>query len=148
MEVHPDFRRLLELFNEHEVKYLIVGGYALAFHGAPRCTADLDILVRTDEENAQRILEALDDFGFGSLDLTVGDFQPPDRVIQLGVAPVRVDLLTSLTGVTWDEAWSGRESTTYGDIAVCFIGREQFVANKRATGRRRDLADLEAIGES
>jgi len=147
MEPQPDFRELLALFNEHEVAYLIVGGYALAFHGAPRFTGDLDILVRPDPQNAQRVLRAIADFGFGSLDLAVEDFQAPDKVVQLGVAPVRVDLLTSLTGVTWDEANSGRASGTYGDVPVQYIGREQFVTNKKATGRTKDLADLEALGE-
>ncbi len=147
MEPQPDFRELLALFNEHEVAYLIVGGYALAFHGAPRFTGDLDILVHPDPQNAQRVLRAIADFGFGSLDLTVEDFEAPDKVVQLGVAPVRVDLLTSLTGVTWDEANSGRASGTYGDVPVHYIGREQFVANKKATARAKDLADLEALGE-
>jgi hypothetical protein len=147
MEVQPDYRDLLALFNAHEVEHIVVGAYALAFHGAPRFTADLDILVKADPENSQRILAALEEFGFKSVGLTVKDFQHPEKVVQLGVPPVRIDILTSLTGVSWEEAFSGRDEGKYGDIAVYFIGREQFIANKRALGRKRDLADLEALGE-
>jgi len=147
MEVQKDFKELLALLNKHEVEYMIVGGYALAFHGAPRYTGDLDILVRPDERNAERILAALAGFGFTDVDLTAADFQTREMVIQLGIAPVRVDIVTSLTGVDWDQAYSGRAHGKYGDVAVDYLGREQFIANKRATGRKRDLADLEALGE-
>jgi hypothetical protein len=147
MEVQQDFRELLELFNVHSVEYMIVGGYALAFHGAPRFTGDLDILVRPDPENAARVLAALEEFGFSSLGLTTEDFMRPDHVVQLGVPPVRIDIITSLTGVAWTEAFAGRIVGTYGDVIVYFIGREQFIANKRATGRKRDWGDLEVLGE-
>jgi hypothetical protein len=135
------------LFNAHHVEYLIVGGYALAFHGAPRFTGDLDIFVKPDAVNAQRILTALEAFGFASVGLTPSDFERPDQVIQLGVPPVRIDLITSITGVSWDEAWAGRVAGRYGDMPVSFIGREQFIANKRATGRTKDMADLAVLGE-
>jgi hypothetical protein len=147
METQPDFRELLALFNVHHVEYLIVGGYALAFHGAPRFTGDLDIFVKPDAVNAQRILTALEAFGFASVGLTPNDFERPDQVIQLGVPPVRIDLITSITGVSWDEAWAGRVAGRYGDMPVSFIGREQFITNKRATGRTKDVADLEVLGE-
>jgi hypothetical protein len=147
METHPDFSELLALFNAHHVEYLIVGGYALAFHGAPRFTGDLDIFVRPEAANAQRILTALEAFGFASVGLTPSDFERPDQVVQLGVPPVRIDLITSITGVSWDEAWAGKVSGRYGDMPVYYIGREQFVANKRATGRTKDVADLEVLGE-
>lgn len=147
MEVQPDFKELLGLFNAHHVDYLIVGGYALAFHGAPRFTGDLDLFVKPDPQNAQRILEALNDFGFGLLGLTREDFIQPERVVLLGVPPVRLDLITSLTGVTWPEAWAGKKSGMFGDVLVDFLGRAQFVANKLALGRKMDLADLEALGE-
>jgi hypothetical protein len=104
---------------------MIVGGYALAFHGAPRYTGDMALYVRPTPENARRILAALDAFGFGSLDLNARDFSRPDRVVQLGVPPVRVDLITSLSGVTWEECWAGREPGLYGDVPVSFIGRVQ-----------------------
>ncbi len=147
MEVQPDFRDLLELFSAHAVEYVIVGGYALAFHGAPRFTADLDILVKGSPENAQRILSALAEFGFKSVGLKADDFQDPEKVVQLGVPPVRVDILTSLTGVSWEEAFSGRIQGRYGNVTVHFLGRDQLIDNKRALGRKRDLADLEALGE-
>lgn len=147
MKIQPDFRELLALFNAKNVEYLIVGGYALAFHGAPRFTGDLDIFVKPDPENARRILNALHDFGFASLGLQEDDFIQMDHVIQLGFPPVRIDIITSLTGVRWEEAWSTRTEGCYGDIPASFIGRDQFIANKQATGRAKDLADLEALGE-
>jgi hypothetical protein len=146
MEAQQDFRDLLELFNAHKVEYMIVGGYALAFHGAPRYTGDIDIFIKSDAENAQRILSALDKFGFKSIGLTIEDFENPEKVVQLGVPPVRVDIITSLSGVTWEDAYSGRETGKYGDISVYYIGRKQFISNKRAIGRKKDLADIEAIG--
>jgi hypothetical protein len=148
MEVQKDFRDLLVLFNVHKVEYLIVGGYALAFHGAPRFTGDIDIFVEPSAYNAGRILKALTEFGFGGLNLSVEDFSLPDKVVQLGVPPVRVDLVTAITGVSWKEAFDGRMPGTYGDIPVYFIGRNEFVANKRAVGRKKDLADIEALGEA
>jgi len=147
MEVQKDFKRLLELFNGHKVEYMIVGAYALAYHGAPRFTGDIDIFVKPSLDNAQRILSALSDFGFGSLNLTIDDFQNPDSVVQLGVPPVRIDIITSITGVTWQEADKGKLEGVYGDIPVYFLGREQYIANKRAIGRKKDLADLESLGE-
>ncbi|MBP7830135.1 MAG: hypothetical protein KA248_09485 [Kiritimatiellae bacterium] len=147
MEVQPDFKELLELFNELKVEYLIVGGYALAFHGAPRFTGDLDILVRPGAENAARILQALKRFGFGSLALSEHDFLKPDQVVQLGVPPVRIDLITSITGVSWEEANTGKVQGTYGEVPVHYIGLRQYTVNKRASGRKKDLADLEALGE-
>lgn len=148
MEVQPDFRDLLALFGKHDVECMIVGGYALAFHGAPRFTGDIDIYVRPHPENAKRVLLALAEFGFGSVGLTAEDFAEPGRVVQLGVPPVRVDLVTSLTGISWDQANRGRAQGTYGSVPVSYIGREEFVANRKATGRKRDLADLEALGEA
>jgi len=146
MEVQQDFRDLLALFNAHKVEYIIVGAYALAYHGAPRYTGDMDILVRPDAENAQRILAALDEFGFGSVGLTAKDFTTPDQVVQLGVAPVRVDIVTSITGVSWEEVAAGYAAGTYGDVVVPYLGRKEFILNKRALGRKKDLADLEALG--
>ena len=124
-----------------------MGAYALAFHGAPRYTGDIDIMVNPDTSNTKRILAALKDFGFGSVGLKPEDFESPDKVIQLGVPPVRVDLLTSITGISWEEAFSGRVKGKYGEVPVNYIGREQFILNKRELGRKKDLADLEALGE-
>ncbi len=147
MEVQSDFKELLVLLNEHKVDYLIVGGYALAFHGAPRFTGDLDIWVRPDEENARRVISALAAFGFSLPDLTIHDFESPEKVVQLGVPPVRVDIITSISGVTWEEAATAKEPGRFGDVPVSYIGRQAFIQNKRATGRKKDLADIEALGE-
>ncbi|MCI0450772.1 MAG: hypothetical protein L0Z51_00090 [Candidatus Latescibacteria bacterium] len=148
METQRDFKELLESFNSRRVEYVIVGGYALAFHGAPRFTGDLDVFVNPTSENAKRVLGALLDFGFEAVDLSLEDFTTPDRVIQLGVPPVRVDILTSIAGVAWEAASAGKVASTYGDVPVHFIGRAEFVRNKRASGRKRDIADLEALGET
>jgi hypothetical protein len=147
MEVQQDFRELLALFNAHDVAYIIVGAYALAYHGAPRYTGDLDVFIRPDSQNAQHVLQALAQFGLGSLDLMVEDFTVPDKVVQLGVAPVRIDIVTSITGVTWEEAVVGQVKGKFGDVPVNYLGRNEFIRNKRALGRKKDLADIEALGE-
>jgi len=147
MEAQQDFKELLACLNAHGVDYMVVGGYALAFHGAPRFTGDLDVWVRSDVENARRVLAALADFGFGSLDLKEADFTAADRVIQLGVPPVRVDIVTSISGVTWNQAAPRRVPGQYGEAKVFYISRADFIVNKRACGRRKDLADIEALEE-
>jgi hypothetical protein len=147
MEVQTDFKELLELFNGHKVEYMIVGAYALAFYGVPRFTADIDIFVHPSPENAKKILSALTDFGFSSMNLTIEDFQNPNAVVQLGVPPVRIGIITSITGVTWEDADKGKQEGLYGDVPVYFLGKEQYITNKRATGRKKDLADLESLGE-
>ena len=147
MEVQQDFRDLLELFNKHKVDFIIVGAYALGFHGAPRYTGDLDVFVRPDPINARSIMQVLNEFGFGSVGLTAADFEKEGKVIQLGFPPVRVDIITSITGVSWEQARSGRVKGQLGDLMVYFIGRDDFIENKRALGRKKDIADLEAIGE-
>jgi hypothetical protein len=147
LKVQQDFKELLESLNARKVDYLIIGAYALAFHGAPRYTGDMDILVKPDGDNAQKILKALDDFGFGDLDLSSDDLTLPGREIQLGVSPVRIDIMTSLIGLTWEQAAANKVKGDYGDVPVYFIGKEDFIANKKAMGGHRDLADIEALGE-
>ena len=146
MEIRTDFKELLELFNKHKVEYLIVGGYALAFHGAPRVTGDIDLFVRPTNENAERILAALDDFGFGSLNLSKDDFTTPGMVVQLGVPPARIDIITRVSGVSWEKADADKVPGRYADTPVFFISRDDFIANKKATGRAKDAADIEALG--
>ncbi|MCP5488747.1 MAG: hypothetical protein H7A43_08855 [Verrucomicrobia bacterium] len=148
MEAQPDYRELLELFNSRGVEFLIVGAYALAFYGSPRTTGDIDLLVNPTPDNAERIIAALDDFGFGSLGLRKDDFLAPDQVIQLGVPPVRIDILTSLSGITWTEAYDGKEAGSYGDVPVFFIGKSEYIKNKKATGRKKDEADIEALEDN
>jgi hypothetical protein len=147
MEVQRDFRELLELFNRNDVEYLIVGGYALAFHGAPRYTGDIDLYVNPTAENSRRVMAALRDFGFGDVGLSEADFGAPGKVVQLGFPPVRIDIVTSISGVGWDAAWSSRMVGQYGPVPTQFIGREAFIANKRSSGRLKDLADIETLGE-
>ena len=107
----------------------------------------MDLFIHASSPNAIRIMAALSEFGFGSIGLTTEDFQKANMVIQLGVPPVRVDIVTSLTGISWEAAYSNRVQGKYGDLSVFYIGREQFISNKKATGRQKDLADLEALGE-
>ncbi len=148
MEPNKDFNELVELFNDNEVEFVIVGAYALAFHGAPRFTGDLDIYVHPTTKNAGRVLCALNKFGFGEIGLELGDFSVEDKVTQLGVPPVRIDIMTSINGVSWNEAWSKKVSGHYGSQAVFFLGRDEFIANKKAIGRPQDLADIAAIDSS
>lgn len=145
MEICRDFKELLELFNAKDVEYLIVGGYALAHHGAPRYTRDIDLYVRPTPDNASRIMDALDAFGFGQTGLTAEDFRQPAQVIQLGFPPARIDLVTSIEGVSWDQAFEGRSRGEYGGTSAPFLGRAELIANKKAVGRSQDLADVERL---
>ncbi|MFH1877146.1 MAG: hypothetical protein ABH865_09700 [Candidatus Omnitrophota bacterium] len=147
MELQKDFKELLGLFNKHRVEYVIVGAYALAFHGYPRYTGDLDILVKPNQDNAKKILTAIKDFGFKSLKLTLQDLSSPKKVIQLGIPPIRIDILTSITGVTWKQISASRVRGKYGNTTVYFIGKAELITNKRSIGRHKDLADIESISE-
>jgi len=147
LEVQQDFKELLELLKKHKVEHIIIGAYALAFHGSVRYTGDIDILVNPDLENAKRIIAALEKFGFGSLGLKTEDFTSPDEVVQLGYPPVRIDILTSITGVSWEEAYENSAEGKYGDIGVRYIGKKELIINKRALGRKKDLADIESLTE-
>lgn len=145
MDLDPEFSELLGFCLDREVRFLVVGGYAVAAHGHPRFTMDLDIWLMLDGSNADRLLQALDDFGFGSLGLTVDDFAEPDQVIQLGYPPKRVDLLTGIDGVDFDACWDRRSMIDIAGRAVPFISESDLKVNKRASGRLQDLADVEAL---
>jgi hypothetical protein len=145
MEVCRDFKELFESFNANEVEYVIVGGYALAHHGTPRYTRDIDLYVNPTPANAKRIMAALDQFGFGNIGPKQEDFQQPGQMIQLGYPPVRVDLITSIAGVTWEQAAEGRSRGEYGGEPVSFLGRQDLIASKRAAGRPQDLVDAEKL---
>ncbi|WP_319559466.1 nucleotidyltransferase [Marispirochaeta sp.] len=147
MDTHPDYKELLELFNKRRVEYVIVGAHALALYGVPRFTGDIDIMIRPTQENGECIIKALEEFGFSFSDLSSADFADPDKVIQLGYPPVRIDLITSISGLTWEQVDSGKTLDYYGDVPVNFIGRKELIINKRASGRKKDLADLESLGE-
>jgi hypothetical protein len=145
MELHKDFKEFIKLLNEHSVAYIIVGGYAMAFHGYPRFTGDIDFFVKPDRDNAKKIISVLKDFGFSSLDISEDDFVLTGRVIQLGFPPVRIDIVTSISGVSWQEAFDGREQINLDDLSCPFIGRKQFIQNKKAIGRHKDLSDIESL---
>jgi hypothetical protein len=142
VSVSKDFEELFECLNARGVRALIVGAHAVAFHAKPRFTKDIDILVEPSRDNAERLLEALADFGFGEAGLTVEDFNAPGRVVQLGYAPNRVDLLTAIDGVDFDSAWRGRVAGRYGAVAVSYLGRAELIRNKSAAGRPQDQLDL------
>jgi len=142
-ELNPDFRDLLLAFAAEQVEFLVVGAYALALHGVPRFTGDLDVFVRPTAENAERVWNALARFGapVRTAGVRPADFATPGIVYQIGLPPARVDVLTAISGVTFDEAWVGREVTDLEGAIVCFIGRESLIRNKEAAGRPKDLAD-------
>ena len=146
MALAKDLRELLALFTAHHVEFIVVGAHAMAFHGKPRYTGDLDLFVRSSSDNAGRILRALEALGFASLEITSEDLTSPDTVVQLGVEPNRIDILTGLTGVDFDQAWSDRSEGTLDGLPVAFLGRASLIVNKRATGRKQDVADLESLG--
>ena len=145
MKLNRDFRELLESFAAREVRYLIVGGWAVAAHGHPRYTKDLDIWIWMDQANGDATVAALEDFGFGGLGLTATDFTTPDSVVQLGHPPNRVDLLTSPSGVVFEQCWNDRVNLELDGIVVPFIGVDALIANKAAAGRAQDLADIESL---
>jgi hypothetical protein len=145
MNTNKDFEEFFELLNKNSVEYLIVGGYAYAIHAEPRFTKDIDIFIRSTGENASRIIQTLIDFGFGNLGVTKDDFLEDNQVIQLGYPPNRIDLLTSISGVNFEDAWKNKVTGTYGDIAVHFIGKADLRKNKKSTGRKSDLNDLEKL---
>jgi predicted nucleotidyltransferase len=143
--LHPDFVAFVELLNAHDVRYLVVGGYAVAFHGHPRYTKDLDIWVDATVENAGRLLDALAEFGFGSSGLATDDFLQPDTIIQLGYPPNRIDLLTELPGVTFNESYQSLVAIKVEGVTVQVIGLEELKINKKTVGRHQDLADLDNL---
>lgn len=143
--LNQDFKEFAELFNSNRVEYLIVGGYALAAYGHPRYTGDLDFWIGTDPSNARRVLHALEEFGFGALGIGLDDLTAPGRVIQLGYPPRRIDLLTSIDGVDFAASYARRMLVPLDGLNLHFIALEDFKTNKRASGRLKDLADLEAL---
>lgn len=148
MDLAPDFDEFCALLTARDVEFVIVGAHALAFHGAPRFTGDLDILVRPTETNGRRVLAAIAEFGFPTTPLTAMDMVEGSKVIEMGLAPVQIHVMSQIDGVTWDEVWASREVGPFGHRTVAFIGREAFLRNKRAAGRPKDLADIEALRES
>ena len=143
--MNPDFVDLLRALSAAEVRFLVVGAYAVTFHARPRATGDLGLWLDPSPENARRAWGALRDFGAPMAGLTEQDLATPRLVFQLGVEPRRIDLLTSLTGLEFDSAWPRRVAGTFGDVPCHYLSREDLLVNKRALGRPRDLADVEML---
>ncbi len=144
-QLQNDLNEFVALLNSHKVEYLVVGGHAVAFHGHPRFTGDIDFFIRATSHNADRILEVLNAFGFGNLGIASDDLLCPERVIQLGRPPNRIDLLTTISGVTFDEAWSERAPGALGEHSVNFLGWNALIRNKQASGRAKDQADVQIL---
>lgn len=144
-KLQADLREFIELLSSHSVEYLIVGGHAVAFHGHPRFTGDIDFFVRMTPQNARRLLAVLHDFGFGSVGITEHDLLQPERIVQLGRPPNRIDILTSISGVDFESAWQARVESVMEDLRVVMIGWNELLRNKRAAGRQKDLADVEKL---
>ena len=142
---NQDFREFIESLNKHNVRYLLIGGYAVALHGHPRYTKDPDIWIWMDNTNATNLLNALKDFGFSSLQLTPEDFLKPDQIVQLGFPPNRIDLMTSPKGVEFNTCYASREEIEIDGLKVNLIDLNHLKINKKATGRHQDLADLENL---
>ncbi len=145
MHLSRDFSEFIAFLFDRNVRFLVVGGYAVAAHGHPRYTGDLDVWIAIDAANVHSLLRALDDFGFGSLGLTDADFLSPGRVVQLGYPPLRIDLLTSVDGVAFAECYDRRADVTLDGQRVPFIGLSDLRRNKSAAGRPQDIADLHAL---
>ena len=145
--LNKDFKEFIELLNKNRVRYLVVGGYAVALHGYPRYTKDLDVWIELTPENASNILKALEQFGFGSLDLKQDDFLEADQIIQLGYPPNRIDIMTSLKELTFKDCFNSRLKVEIEGVQINFIDIDNLKKNKRAAGRLQDLADLENLEE-
>lgn len=145
MVLNQDFKEFIQLLNDNRVRYLIVGGYAVAFHGHPRYTKDLDIWLEISDLNATKLLKTLEQFGFASLNLTLDDFLEPNMIVQLGYPPHRIDLIMGLVGVDFYTCYSARIEEVVDGLTIPFIDLEHLKQNKRASGRLQDLADIDNL---
>ena len=145
MRVEKDFEDILRCFNSNSVRYCLIGAFALAYHARPRYTKDIDLLVDASEENAERVLKALSDFGFSSIGLTIDDLKKTGQVIQLGYEPLRIDILTSIAGLPFSEVWETKVQAKYGEVDANFISFDNLIRAKRIAGRSQDIADIEVL---
>ena len=145
MKAEKDYEEFLALLNKHKVRYCIIGAFALAFHARPRYTKDIDILVEASADNAKKILKVLDEFGFGSLNLTVEDLTAEGNIIQLGYEPVRIDIMTSIKGLDFSKVWRKHVTGSYGQQTVNYIDRQNLIKLKKLSDRIQDKADLELL---
>lgn len=144
-KLQADLKEFIELLSSNNVEYLLVGGHAVAFHGHPRYTGDIDFFIRMSPSNVQRLLTVLSAFGFGSLGITERDLLEPKRILQLGHPPNRIDILNSISGVDFESAWESRIESSMDGQPVVIIGWNELLRNKKAAGRQKDLADLEKL---
>ncbi|MBL7921235.1 MAG: nucleotidyltransferase [Bacteroidia bacterium] len=147
MEIGRDFKEFIGLLNKYNVEYLLVGGYAVAMYGYPRYTGDIDFWVKPTKENAKKIINVLNDFGFEGLDISENDFNEPDKVVQLGFPPNRIDIITSVTGLNFDESFLDKKIIEISDVKTNFISLFHLRINKNATGRDKDRTDLNNLPE-
>jgi len=145
MVINKDFKEFIRLLNQNSVRYLVVGGYAVAFHGHPRYTKDLDLWIWINKSNADNLIQSLEEFGFQSLDLKPEDFLKPGYIIQLGYPPNRIDLITEVQGVDFDTCFESKVEAEIEDIVIYFIDLKNLKKNKKAVGRHQDLADIENL---
>ena len=141
----PDFKEFLKLLNEHNIRYLLIGGYAVGYHGYPRATADMDIWVAMQPENAEKIVSALREFGFDLPELSAELFLKEEQIVRMGVPPVRLEIITSISGVSFDECYEDRVTDILDGVEVNLISLKNLKVNKKASGRYRDLDDLENL---
>lgn len=145
MQVNKDWKEFVELLNRHRVDFVLIGSHALSFHGVSRLTQDIDFLIRASEENAQRLLLALDEFGFGSLGLKTEDFTEQGAIVQLGHPPNRIDILNRIDGVEFEQIWNSREQVEFAGQQIWVISKPLLKQNKLAAGRPKDLGDASLL---
>jgi len=145
MKPSRDFEEFFELLNRNKTRYLLVGAYAFAVYAEPRYTKDIDIFYERSPDNADKMLKTIQYFGFGSLDIQIDDFLKEGQVIQLGVPPYRIDLLNTIEGISFEQAWKNRKPARYGEQDISVIGKEDLIANKMATGREQDKLDAQNL---
>ena len=146
-KLHQDYREFIKLLNENKVEYLVVGAFAMAFHGHPRYTGDIDFWIRNNDQNAGKVYKAIIDFGFPSDDITAKDFTIEDLIFQMGYPPVRIDVFTSISALDFGESYSRKELKNIDGLSVSFLNIEDLKKNKKAVGRKKDMADLEALSK-
>ena len=145
INLEKDIIEFIELCNKHEVKYLVIGGYAVSIHGHPRSTKDIDVCIEMSERNASKMVQVINDFGFGSLQLNKDDFLKRDSIVQLGFPPLRIDILNDLDGVPFEEAWENRKVVSFEKVLVNFIGYNDLLIVKQKAGRPQDIADVDKL---
>jgi predicted nucleotidyltransferase len=148
MTLDPDFEDFIKLLNQYEVEYMIIGGYAMAFHGRPRYTGDLDIWINISESNAMKMLKVLEEFGFSSLNFKKEDFLKENLINQIGYPPLRIDILTSIDGINFQDAYPQKQVIIIEGFTANYIGLNELIQNKNASGRQQDLVDVKTLQKS